>query len=41
MAKATTGSTKILFSGEKMTGRHRKSYGPKQERPKKYRGQGR
>ena len=41
MAKATTGNAKIQFSGSKMTGRHNKSYGPKQERPKQYRGQGR
>lgn len=40
MAKQTDNSKKIVF-GQKVTGRHAKSYGPKQERPKKYRGQGR
>lgn len=39
MAKTVDSSKKIIF-GSKVTGRHNKSYGPKQERPKKYRGQG-
>ena len=39
MAKVTD-SRKIIF-GAKKTGTHTKSYGPKVERPKKYRGQGR
>jgi hypothetical protein len=39
MAKITE-SRKIIF-GAKKTGKHSKSYGPKAERPKKYRGQGR
>jgi hypothetical protein len=33
-------SNKVSF-GRKKLGRHTKSYGPKQQRPKKYRGQGR
>jgi len=40
MAKAIDNSKKIVF-GQKVVGRHSKSYGPKQERPKKYKGQGR
>lgn len=39
MAKILDNSKKVVF-GQKVTGRHTKSYGPKQERPKKYRGQG-
>lgn len=40
MAKVTESNKKIVF-GQKVTGRHSKSYGPKQEKPKKYKGQGR
>jgi len=40
MAKKIEDSRKIVF-GAKKGGRHAKSYGPKVERPKKYRGQGR
>ena len=42
MAKAKTSSTssKISF-GKKKKGTARKSYGPKQQKPKAYRGQGR
>ena len=35
----TTSSMKITF-GKKKLGKAKKSYGPKTERPKKYRGQG-
>ena len=38
--KASSGNTKISF-GKKVTGKARKAYGPKDQRPKKYRGQGR
>ncbi len=37
--KATGGSQKISF-GKKSTGKAKKSYGPKEEKPKKYKGQG-
>jgi hypothetical protein len=45
MAKAkvkggSTGGVKISF-GKKKKGKLKKSYGPKSEKPKKYRGQGR
>lgn len=33
-------STKVTF-GKKTVGKLKKKYGPKEERPKKYRGQGR
>jgi len=41
MAKAKGGNTsqKISF-GKRKTGRLKKSYGPKEQKPKKYRGQG-
>jgi hypothetical protein len=38
--KSTSNSEKITF-GENKTGRIKKKYGPKEEKPKKYRGQGR
>jgi hypothetical protein len=38
-AKSTTDSKKITF-GKKKVGVAKKSYGPKAEKPKKYRGQG-
>lgn len=42
MAKITkqTSSQKVTF-GTKRKGKSKKSYGPKDEKPKKYRGQGR
>jgi hypothetical protein len=43
MAKAKGGSTtsmKVSF-GKKSKGKVKKKYGPKQQKPKKYRGQGR
>ena len=39
MKKTTTVSIKISF-GKKRKGKYKKSYGPKSEKPKKYRGQG-
>lgn len=38
--KSTASSMKISF-GKRKKGRLKKSYGPKEQRPKKYRGQGR
>lgn len=43
MAKAKTSSSnsvKVVF-GKKSHGKFKKSYGPKSQKPKKYRGQGR
>jgi hypothetical protein len=43
MAKAKTSSSssvKVIF-GKKTSGKAKKNYGPKAEKPKKYRGQGR
>lgn len=42
MAKAKSANTsqKVSF-GKKTTGKARKSYGPKDQKPKPYRGQGR
>lgn len=40
MAKSIAKSEKIVF-GEKKTGSYKKSYGPRDNKPKKYRGQGR
>ena len=42
MAKAKGSSTaqKVSF-GKKSTGKYKKSYGPKDQKPKRYRGQGR
>ena len=40
MAKSSAGNTKLSF-GKKSTGKFKKSYGPKDQKPKKYRGQGR
>lgn len=39
-AKGSSSIQKISF-GKKVTGKARKSYGPKDQKPKKYRGQGR
>lgn len=41
MAKKQTSSGAKLSFGKKTVGKLKKSYGPKEERPKKYRGQGR
>jgi hypothetical protein len=42
MAKSnTSGSSRKISFGKKGTGKHKKSYGPKDQKPKKYRGQGR
>jgi hypothetical protein len=38
--KSSTGSQKVTF-GKRRTGKYKKSYGPKSEKPKKYQGQGR
>lgn len=38
--KASSSSQKISF-GKKSTGKARKSYGPKDQKPKRYKGQGR
>jgi hypothetical protein len=36
---STSSSNKVTF-GKKITGKLKKKFGPKEERPKKYRGQG-
>jgi hypothetical protein len=42
MAKSnTSGGTRKISFGKKSTGKPKKSYGPKDQKPKKYRGQGR
>jgi hypothetical protein len=42
MAKAkSVGSANKVSFGKKTTGKARKSYGPKAQKPKRYRGQGR
>jgi hypothetical protein len=38
-SKSSTGSIKITF-GKRKTGKYKKSFGPKSEKPKRYRGQG-
>jgi hypothetical protein len=38
--KSSTGSMKVTF-GKRKTGKYKKSYGPKAQKPKKYKGQGR
>lgn len=40
MAKAVGSSNKLSF-GKKTTGKAKKGYGPTEQKPKKYRGQGR
>ena len=40
MAKVTTSSNKIT-TGKKKTGKAKRHFGPKESKPKKYRGQGR
>jgi len=39
MAKSVNDSRKVTF-GSRKKGKYKKSYGPKEQRPKKYRGQG-
>lgn len=39
-AKSTSGNQKVSF-GKRSQGKFKKSYGPKEQKPKKYRGQGR
>jgi hypothetical protein len=39
-SKSSTGSQKVSF-GKRKSGKSQKSYGPKSEKPKKYKGQGR
>lgn len=39
-AKSSASSMKVTF-GKRKTGKLKKSYGPKSQKPKKYRGQGR
>jgi hypothetical protein len=39
-AKSVGNSQKVSF-GKKRTGKIKKNYGPKEEKPKRYRGQGR
>lgn len=39
-AKSVGNSQKVSF-GKKGTGKSKKSYGPKEQKPKRYRGQGR
>lgn len=39
-AKSSSSSQKVSF-GKKTSGKARKAYGPKDQKPKKYRGQGR
>jgi hypothetical protein len=42
MAKAkSVGNAQKVSFGKKTTGKAQKSYGPKDQKPKKYRGQGR
>jgi hypothetical protein len=41
MAKSnTSGSSRKISFGKRGTGKYKKSYGPKEQKPKKYRGQG-
>ena len=40
MAKSVGSSTKVKF-GKRGVGKAKKGYGPNEEKPKKYRGQGR
>jgi hypothetical protein len=42
MAKAkTAGNSQKISFGKKGEGKYKKSYGPKEQKPKRYRGQGR
>jgi hypothetical protein len=40
MAKSVGSATKLSF-GKKTTGKAKKGYGPKEQKPKRYKGQGR
>jgi hypothetical protein len=40
MAKSANTAQKLSF-GKKGTGKYKKSYGPKEQKPKRYQGQGR
>jgi hypothetical protein len=40
-AKGSSNGVKVTFGKNKGKGKFKKSYGPKSEKPKKYRGQGR
>lgn len=40
MAKSVGSANKVSF-GKKTTGKIKKNYGPKEQKPKRYRGQGR
>jgi hypothetical protein len=40
MAKSVGSANKVSF-GKKTTGKSKKGYGPKEQKPKRYRGQGR
>lgn len=41
MAKKATGNTQKISFGAKKKGKAKRSFGPKEQKPKKYRGQGR
>lgn len=41
MAKLPLSGNKKVIFGTKVSGRHKKKYGPKEQRPKKYNKQGR
>lgn len=41
MAKAKSASSHKITFGKRKNGKYKKSYGPKAQRPKRYRGQGR
>jgi hypothetical protein len=41
MAKGKSQSNNKITFGKRKTGKYKKSYGPKSEKPKKYQGQGR
>ena len=41
MAKKTTGNTQKITFGVKKKNKAKRAFGPKEQKPKKYRGQGR
>jgi hypothetical protein len=41
MAKSKSGSNNKISFGKRKTGKAKKSYGPTEQKPKRYRGQGR
>ena len=41
MAKKGTGSSNKVSFGKRVTGKAKKSWGPKEQKPKRYKGQGR